>query len=122
MKCVRRFRARSLSISVHKGLKIQDMSSGVHGALHDTSSQGPEAFDRFSQGALCIERPPLHIVEPAYNQKWRAFKEAEKASDEIRLYGYMTVPEAWELRTKNCLSLEDELVPSLKLFNDRAVN
>lgn len=56
----------SLSISVHKGLKIQ--------------------------GALCIERPPLHIVEPAYNQKWRAFKEA------------------WELRTKNCLSLEDELV------------
>ncbi|CAE7505510.1 CPK2 [Symbiodinium pilosum] len=34
----------------------------------------------------------MHIVEPEYSQKWRAFKEA------------------WELRTKNHLSLEDELV------------
>ena len=28
------------------------------------------------KGALCVERPPLQIVEPDYKQKWRAFKEA----------------------------------------------
>ncbi|CAK9048080.1 unnamed protein product [Durusdinium trenchii] len=53
-------------ISVHKGLKIQ--------------------------GALCVERPPLQIVEPDYKQKWRAFKEA------------------WDLRTGNHLTMDDEIV------------
>lgn len=59
-------RQHAESISVHKGLKIQ--------------------------GALCVERPPLQIVEPDYKQKWRAFKEA------------------WDLRTGNHLTLEDEIV------------
>jgi len=57
---------RSQSISVHKGLKLQ--------------------------AAICVERPPLSVVEPEYNQRWRAFKEA------------------WELRTNNQLTLEDEIV------------
>ena len=56
---------RAVSISVHKGLKIQ--------------------------GALCLERPPLRLVEPSFKRSWRAFREA------------------WELRTGNQLTLEDEL-------------
>eukprot|EP00811_Abedinium_folium_P034438 NODE_7318_length_1590_cov_15.033493.p1 GENE.NODE_7318_length_1590_cov_15.033493~~NODE_7318_length_1590_cov_15.033493.p1 ORF type:complete len:396 (+),score=84.94 NODE_7318_length_1590_cov_15.033493:88-1188(+) len=56
----------SRMISVHKGLRIQ--------------------------AALCVERPPLRLVEPDYVKQWRAFREA------------------WELRTSNDLTLDDEIV------------
>jgi len=56
----------SPTISVHKGLKIQ--------------------------AALCVERPPLQVLEPDFKKKWRAFKED------------------WEFRTNSQLSLSDEIV------------
>eukprot|EP00931_Biecheleriopsis_adriatica_P044259 TRINITY_DN2529_c0_g1_i1.p1 TRINITY_DN2529_c0_g1~~TRINITY_DN2529_c0_g1_i1.p1 ORF type:complete len:363 (+),score=64.77 TRINITY_DN2529_c0_g1_i1:54-1091(+) len=59
-------RERTQSISVHKGLKIQ--------------------------AALCVERPPLVVVEPDQAKRWRAFQEA------------------WSMRTNNHLTLEDEIV------------
>jgi len=54
------------SISVHKGLKIQ--------------------------AALCVERPPLRVIEPDFKRQWRVFREA------------------WDLRTNNQLSIDDEIV------------
>lgn len=44
------------------------------------------------QAAVCVERPPLRFLEPDFKKRWRAFREA------------------WELRTNNQLSVEDELV------------
>ncbi|CAJ1364176.1 unnamed protein product [Effrenium voratum] len=44
------------------------------------------------QGALCVERPPLEALEAKFSRSWRLFKEA------------------WELRTNNHLTLEDEIV------------
>ena len=70
----------SLSISVHKGLKIQDRSSGCMARCTTPLPAAPKPSTVSHKGALCIERPPLHIVEPAYNQKWRAFKEAARLS------------------------------------------
>merc|ERR1719356_1943373 len=57
---------RAASISVHKGFKIQ--------------------------AALCVERPPLRVLEPEWKQRWRTFREA------------------WDLRTNNQLSVDDEIV------------
>jgi len=54
------------SISVHKGLKIQ--------------------------AALCVERPPIRVIEPDFKKRWRAFKEA------------------WQKRTSTQLSIQDEIV------------
>jgi len=53
-------------ISVHKGRKIQ--------------------------AALCVERPPLVVVQPDFKVKWEAFKSA------------------WMARTSNDLTIDDELV------------
>lgn len=58
-------RQRPPSISVHKGYKIQ--------------------------AALCVERPPLVVVEPDFKKQWRTFLQA------------------WELRTNNHLTIEDEI-------------
>lgn len=44
------------------------------------------------QAALCIERPPLRVLEPDWKRRWRTFKEA------------------WDLRTNNTLTVEDEVV------------
>lgn len=57
---------RSESISVHKGFKVQ--------------------------AALCLERPPLRVVEPEFQKKWRDFKEA------------------WGKRTGNHLTVDDAIV------------
>lgn len=57
---------RSSDISVHKGFKIQ--------------------------AGLCIERPPLRVLEPDWKKRWRTFKEA------------------WDRRTNNELSVQDDIV------------
>uniref|UniRef100_A0A7S1LGU7 Nudix hydrolase domain-containing protein n=1 Tax=Alexandrium catenella TaxID=2925 RepID=A0A7S1LGU7_ALECA len=44
------------------------------------------------QAALCVERPPTKVIEPDFKRRWRAFKEA------------------WELRTANSLTIQDEIV------------
>lgn len=44
------------------------------------------------QAALCVERPPTRVLEPDYKLRWKAFREA------------------WEKRTDNNLSVEDEIV------------
>lgn len=101
-------RQHAESISVHKGLKIQDhlLPSWSHciallttalltmstcqfhcqSFLFDLAKQLRREREREvmllkqtfppRKGALCVERPPLQIVEPDYKQKWRAFKEA----------------------------------------------
>eukprot|EP00747_Dinoflagellata_sp_TGD_P185819 gnl/TRDRNA2_/TRDRNA2_42560_c0_seq1.p1 gnl/TRDRNA2_/TRDRNA2_42560_c0~~gnl/TRDRNA2_/TRDRNA2_42560_c0_seq1.p1 ORF type:complete len:340 (+),score=48.52 gnl/TRDRNA2_/TRDRNA2_42560_c0_seq1:60-1022(+) len=58
--------APAASISVHKGMRIQ--------------------------ASLCVERPPLRVMEPAYRKRWRAFRDD------------------WERRTGNTLSVDDEIV------------
>eukprot|EP00927_Polykrikos_kofoidii_P032107 TRINITY_DN27446_c0_g1_i1.p1 TRINITY_DN27446_c0_g1~~TRINITY_DN27446_c0_g1_i1.p1 ORF type:complete len:377 (-),score=41.48 TRINITY_DN27446_c0_g1_i1:82-1212(-) len=54
------------SISVHKGWKIQ--------------------------ASLCVERPPLRMLDPEFAVRWREFRKT------------------WEERTGNAISLSDELV------------
>lgn len=44
------------------------------------------------QAALCVERPPTRIVEPDFKRRWHAYKEA------------------WEMRTSNHLTIQDEIV------------
>uniref|UniRef100_A0A7S1F357 Nudix hydrolase domain-containing protein n=1 Tax=Noctiluca scintillans TaxID=2966 RepID=A0A7S1F357_NOCSC len=56
----------SPNISVHKGFKIQ--------------------------AALCVERPPLEVLEPDHKKRWNKFRDA------------------WERRTKNAATIQDEIV------------
>mmetsp|Transcript_4378 Transcript_4378/g.8769 ORF Transcript_4378/g.8769 Transcript_4378/m.8769 type:complete len:363 (+) Transcript_4378:59-1147(+) len=59
-------REPTASISAHKGLKVQ--------------------------AALCVERPPLQVLEPDFKKRWLEFRES------------------WEARTGNQLTVQDEIV------------
>jgi len=63
---VQQLREPAASISVHKGVKVQ--------------------------AALCVERPPLQVLEPGFKQRWLEFRES------------------WQARTGNQLTVQDELV------------